>query len=104
MKPFGQVGNIYSRDHEGTGLELPLAKSHLRLHGANLKISSEYGKGSRASAQFPPSRTVAVKFTVGAAAAGAKLTPLPRGQGFAAGDIEPADNDEAGAGKGPGIR
>ena len=73
----------------------------MELHGGTLEITSQYGMGTRVSANFPPDRTVDDKFTAGAA--DAKLTPLPRGEGFTTGDIEPADDDEAGAGKGPGI-
>ncbi|MDA1091450.1 MAG: HAMP domain-containing sensor histidine kinase, partial [Proteobacteria bacterium] len=68
LEPFGQVGNIYSRNHEGTGLGLPLAKSLVELHGGILEISSELGKGTRVSAHFPPERTVAANITTDAVA------------------------------------
>ena len=67
MEPFGQVGNIYSRNHEGSGLGLPLAKSLMELHSGTLKITSEHEKGTRVSANFPANRTVIDEISMGAA-------------------------------------
>lgn len=67
LEPFGQIGNVYSRTHEGTGLGLPLAKSLIELHGGTLKIDSEFGKGTKVSIQFPSERTVVEDIPLGAA-------------------------------------
>ncbi len=60
LEPFGQVGNIYSRTFEGTGLGLPLAKSLVELHGATMELTSAAGKGTTVTIRFPPERTVPV--------------------------------------------
>jgi len=59
LEPFGQVAHSMTRDHEGTGLGLPLVKSLIELHGGRLAIDSTVGEGSRVSIAFPPERTVA---------------------------------------------
>ncbi len=58
LEPFGQVGDIYSRPFEGTGLGLPLAKSLAELHGGSLSLESQPGKGTMVTVRFPPQRTV----------------------------------------------
>ena len=58
LAPFGQVGDIYSRTFEGTGLGLPLAKSLAELHGGSLSLESQPGKGTTVTVRFPPERTV----------------------------------------------
>ncbi|MDA0305011.1 MAG: PAS domain S-box protein [Proteobacteria bacterium] len=59
LEPFSQVGDIYSRSFEGTGLGLPLAKSLTELHGGTLEINSQPGKGTVVMVRFPPERTIA---------------------------------------------
>lgn len=56
LKPFGQAKNIFSRDHEGTGLGLTLAKALVELHNGNLEIISQTGKGTTVSVEFPGHR------------------------------------------------
>ncbi|WP_282607216.1 PAS domain S-box protein [Pelagibius sp. Alg239-R121] len=56
LKPFGQVDSTVSREHEGTGLGLPLCKRLAELHGAVFKIDSEPGKGTSISVVFPAQR------------------------------------------------
>ena len=58
LEPFGQVGDIYSRPFDGTGLGLPLAKSLVELHGGSMSLESQPGKGTTVTVRFPPERTV----------------------------------------------
>ena len=60
LRPFEQVENIYSRSHGGTGLGLPYAKRLTELHGGELKIESELGKGTSVTVTLPPSRLVGI--------------------------------------------
>ncbi len=46
LTPFGQVVGDLSRDFQGTGLGLPIAKSLVELHGGILEVNSEKGVGS----------------------------------------------------------
>ncbi len=46
MTPFGQVTGDLSRDFQGTGLGLPIAKALIEMHGGDLEVNSEKGKGS----------------------------------------------------------
>jgi two-component system, cell cycle sensor histidine kinase PleC len=58
LEPFGQVDASHTRQHEGTGLGLPLARRLTELHGGSLHISSEKGRGTTASVVLPPSRVI----------------------------------------------
>ncbi len=58
LQPFGQAENTLTPKHEGTGLGLPLAKGFMELHGGDLRLESEAGKGTRVSLHFPSDRTV----------------------------------------------
>ena len=58
LEPFEQVGDIYSRTYEGTGLGLPLAKSLVELYGGHLNLESTPGKGTSVTIGFPPERTI----------------------------------------------
>jgi PAS domain S-box-containing protein len=57
MEPFGQVDAQLSREHEGTGLGLPLARRFIELHGGALKVQSEKERGTTVTATLPASRT-----------------------------------------------
>ncbi len=53
LRPFGQVDSGFNKRHEGTGLGLPIAFALARLHGGDLRIASEKGKGTRISITLP---------------------------------------------------
>ena len=55
MSVFGQVENVMSRRHSGTGLGLPLALAFVQLHGGSLRIESAPHKGTRVIIELPPS-------------------------------------------------
>ena len=56
LEPFEQASNSLTRQSEGTGLGLPLAKSLVELQGGTLEIESEVGVGTTVSVRFPASR------------------------------------------------
>lgn len=58
LSPFGQVANVHTRTHDGSGLGLPLVKSLAALHGAAFSIESAPGMGTRVGLVFPPARTL----------------------------------------------
>lgn len=59
LTPFAQVENAYTRTHEGTGLGLPLVKSLVELHGAELAIESRLGAGTSVRIRFGAERVLA---------------------------------------------
>ncbi len=59
LSRFGQVGHTMTRDHQGTGLGLPLAIELAKTHGAATEVVSAKGKGTRVNVDFPPSRVSA---------------------------------------------
>lgn len=67
LQPFGQIDSSLSRNHQGTGLGLPLSKALLDLHDATLSICSEPGGGTTVTAVVPGCR-----FVDGPAAGGEK--------------------------------
>lgn len=50
---FGQVDKTLARNREGSGIGLPLIKSIAEMHGGNIKVSSEFGKGSEFIVELP---------------------------------------------------
>jgi two-component system cell cycle sensor histidine kinase PleC len=46
MRTFGQVQSHMTREHEGVGLGLPLARALALAHGGDLLLESEVGKGT----------------------------------------------------------
>lgn len=56
LEPFRQVEHYLTRQHDGTGLGLPIAKAFSDLHGANFIVVSEQGKGTSISLEFPKER------------------------------------------------
>lgn len=53
LTPFGQVEQAHSRQHEGTGLGLPLTRRFVELQGGTFRIFSEPGKGTRVTIGYP---------------------------------------------------
>jgi two-component system, cell cycle sensor histidine kinase PleC len=60
LRPFEQVESSYARNHTGSGLGLPYAKRLTELHGGELKLESELGKGTTVTVMLPPSRVVEI--------------------------------------------
>jgi PAS domain S-box-containing protein len=58
LAPFQQIDSGLNRDHEGTGLGLPLAKSLVEMHGGYLDLQSEVGVGTTVTVRFPAERVV----------------------------------------------
>jgi signal transduction histidine kinase len=56
FEPFGQGSGAMIRNHEGTGLGVPLSMSLIELHGGTLSIESEPGRGTTATVRFPRDR------------------------------------------------
>lgn len=50
---FEQADKSLSRNAEGTGIGLNLVKSIVLLHGGNINVESEYGKGSKFTVTLP---------------------------------------------------
>lgn len=61
LAPFRQVASPLSRNVEGTGLGLSLAKSLAERHGGTLAIQSALHKGTTVRFQLPPERTIWVE-------------------------------------------
>jgi len=55
LKPFAQVQSSFSRDHEGTGLGLPLTKALVEQHRGTFIIVSEPQVGTRTAFLLPMS-------------------------------------------------
>jgi len=53
LRPFGQVDSGYNKKQEGTGLGLPIAQALARLHGGELIVKSEKGRGTQVSVLIP---------------------------------------------------
>ncbi|WP_417317242.1 ammonium transporter [Emcibacter sp.] len=58
MEPFGQVESYLTREHQGTGLGLPLVNAFVELQGGTLLIESEPGEGTMVSIIFPQSLVI----------------------------------------------
>ncbi len=54
LRPFGQVQSSHSRNHEGTGLGLPIARGLARQHGGDLHLESQPGAGTTVFLTLPP--------------------------------------------------
>lgn len=55
---FQQIDGTLERQHEGTGLGLPLAKSLAALHGGSLNLTSELGVGTTVTVTLPATRRI----------------------------------------------
>jgi PAS domain S-box-containing protein len=58
LEPFEQVSDIYTRNHEGSGLGLYLVNAFVKLHGGRVDIDSDVGQGTTVTATLPASRTL----------------------------------------------
>jgi two-component system cell cycle sensor histidine kinase PleC len=58
LTPFAQVENAYTRKYDGTGLGLPLVKSLVEMHGADLAIKSRLGAGTVVRISFAAERVL----------------------------------------------
>ena len=65
MQPFVQIADAMTRNHEGSGLGLPLAKSLTELHGGSVKLTSAPDKGTVVRVNLPAERLVARNETGG---------------------------------------
>jgi signal transduction histidine kinase len=50
---FNNIDNILSRNHEGSGIGLSLAKSFAELHGGKISVKSKLGNGSEFTVKLP---------------------------------------------------
>jgi PAS domain S-box-containing protein len=53
FKPFVQLDSSLSREYAGTGLGLALVAQMVRLHGGNVGVESDLGRGSRFTITLP---------------------------------------------------
>ncbi len=58
LEQFGQIDNELSRQHEGTGLGLPIARSLAELHGGKLDVESKKDAGTTVTLWLPMQRIV----------------------------------------------
>jgi signal transduction histidine kinase len=79
FRPFEQIADHLTREHEGTGLGLPIAKALIELHGGELALSSKPGAGTTATLRLPGDRVRSVAAPA-AAQIPAVFLPAERGQ------------------------
>ena len=56
LLPFVQIADAMTRNHEGSGLGLPLSKSLAELHGGHLTLTSVVGEGTVVRINLPGTR------------------------------------------------
>jgi signal transduction histidine kinase len=66
LEPFGQVEDHLTRQSEGAGLGLPIARALVALHGGELALKSELGCGTTVEVRLPRNRI--------------RLRPMPNAQ------------------------
>ena len=75
LSQFGQIDSVLNRQHDGTGLGLPLTKSLVELHGGCLDLQSQLGVGTTVTVRLPASRIVPLP----------QAMPAPGGEALQAG-------------------
>lgn len=60
FEPFQRADSMVTRAIEGSGLGLAISRHFMELHGGELILESQVGKGTRAVARFPRARAVRV--------------------------------------------
>jgi signal transduction histidine kinase len=58
-QPFAQVDGVYQRRQRGTGLGLTLVRALAELHGGQVAIASEPGRGTTVTVELPAGRVLA---------------------------------------------
>ena len=53
LRPFEQVSNAFTRNHEGSGLGLAITKELIELHNGQLILESQVGEGTIACVRLP---------------------------------------------------
>ena len=56
LEPFGQVEDHLTRQTDGVGLGLPLARAMTQMHGGDLTLTSEVGVGTTVHVSLPAAR------------------------------------------------
>lgn len=56
LQRFGQVDNVMTREHQGSGLGLPLVQELALLHGGQVTVASEPGTGTTVTVRFGADR------------------------------------------------
>ena len=58
FQPFGQIENVMTRKHKGTGLGLVLIKRLVELQDGNVHLESKEGRGTKITLTFPAKRVI----------------------------------------------
>ena len=58
FEPFEQIDSLIARQHQGSGLGMPLTRSFIELHGGSVSIQSSEGKGTVVTVLLPAERLV----------------------------------------------
>ncbi len=63
LSPFEQVADHLTKENEGAGLGLPIARALIELHGGELVITSDLGAGTTVALRLPRDRVHCVAST-----------------------------------------